>query len=135
MKLAAFRAHLEARIAAQDPRDVRVIEELRAVLAVLGPDPRDAMPPGPQGVLPGLVAPAKVRRRSQHRFGLISWVTVPATGLVPEHLAALATCKACDCRRRRANTGVRLGARDTYSMDGETWSRVSPPCIPKARSR
>ena len=94
------------------------------------PSEPPAVPAG-QGTLPGLAPPVKVRRRSQHRFGLLRRVTVPATELVPEHEVALETCRHCDVQRRRANTGVRLGARLTYSRDGETWSGVSPPCIPK----
>lgn len=94
------------------------------------PSEPPAVPAG-QGTLPGLAPPVKVRRRSQHRFGLLRRVTVPATELVPEHEVALETCRHCDVQRRRANTGVRLGARLTYSKDGETWSGVSPPCIPK----
>ena len=131
MKLAALRAFLEASVARQDPRDVRVIEELRAVLAVLGPAPEDA--PGPQGVLPGLAAPTKVRRRSQHRFGLLRKVHVLATTLDEAHTEERETCIHCGTERRRANTGKRLGAKVTYSKDSGVWSAVSPPCIPKSK--
>ena len=92
-------------------------------------------PSGGQPALPGLEPPAKVRRTSQHRFGLLRWEVAPATPIVPEHQVALATCRHCGCQRRRANTGARLGAHDTYSMDGQVWSRVSPMCIPKGSRR
>lgn len=88
-------------------------------------------PPAAQASLPGMAPPVKVRRRSQHRFGLLRWETVPATEIVPEHQVALATCAHCKTVRRRANTGKRLGAKDTYSKDGVEWSGVSPVCIPK----
>jgi hypothetical protein len=94
------------------------------------PRPLDGQP-----ALPGLEPPAKVRRTSQHRFGLLRWEVAPATPIVPEHQVALATCRHCGCQRRRANTGARLGAHDTYSMDGQVWSRVSPMCIPKGSRR
>lgn len=92
------------------------------------PAPADAA----QALLPGFDAPPPERRTAQHRFGVIEWQVLPGEPLVPaEHLAALQTCPHCGCRRRRANTGARLGAQDTYSIDGETWTRDSPPCIIK----
>jgi hypothetical protein len=92
-------------------------------------------PSGAQGALPGMEAPLRVRRTAMHRFGLLRWETAAATPLVPEHLRSLETCRHCSCQRRRANTGVRMGARTTYSMDGERWSAVSPPCVMKHRGR
>lgn len=88
-------------------------------------------PSGTQGALPGMEAPLRTRRTAMHRFGLLRWETVAATVLVPEHLRSLETCRHCACQRRRANTGVRMGARTTYSTDGDRWSAVSPPCVMK----
>ena len=90
-------------------------------------------PPGPQAALPGIEAPARVRRSATHRFGLLRRVEVPGTTLDEPHTEERETCRHCPCQRRRANTGVRMGAKTTYSTDGETWSLTSPPCIPKAR--
>lgn len=88
-------------------------------------------PSGAQAALPGMEAPLRARRAATHRFGLLRWETVAATPLASEHLRSLETCRHCACQRRRANTGVRMGARTTYSMDGERWSAVSPPCVMK----
>ena len=90
-------------------------------------------PPGPQTALPGIEAPARVRRSATHRFGLLRRVEVPGTALDEAHTEERETCRHCPCERRRANTGARMGAQVTYSTDGQAWSLVSPPCIPKAR--
>lgn len=84
-----------------------------------------------QATLPGFQAPQKAFRKTQHRFRVIAVETIPASDVLPEYAALTQQCRHCDCRRRRANTGRLQGAHDSYSINGQTWSAVSPPCVRK----
>lgn len=86
-----------------------------------------------QGVLPGVPAPTRQRRRSVHRWGVIAREELPPDPLAPglPHEEQVERCRHCLILRRRANTGARLGAQMSYSRDGREWSRANPACVMK----
>lgn len=86
-----------------------------------------------QGVLPGVPAPARERRRSVHRWGIIAREELPPDPLDPErpHEGQVERCPHCRTLRRRANTGARRGAELMYSQDGREWSHANLACVMK----
>lgn len=87
---------------------------------------------GAQGVLLGIPAPARGRRRSVHRWGVIAREELPPDPLASgPHEEQVERCRHCLALRRRANTGARLGAQLTYSRDGREWSYTNPACVMK----
>ena len=84
-----------------------------------------------QLTLPDIPASTGPARRARHTFGLLSQQPAP-TAMDPDGVALVDACRHCDCKRRLANTGPRMGAKRAWSLDGgATWVDKAPPCFLK----